>query len=51
MNKTQKKSNLSKEDIIRMLGGKFTWRNGDIEINKEESNKKDIKVNASQNNR
>ena len=32
MNKTQKKSNLSKEDIIRMFGGKFTWRNGDIEI-------------------
>lgn len=48
MNKMQKKSNLSKEDIIRLLGGKFTWRNGDIEINKEVSKKGDIKVHGSQ---
>lgn len=44
MNKTQKESKLTKDEIKRLLGDKFTWRVGDIEI-KDKENKKETKDN------
>lgn len=51
MNKTQKKSELTKDEIKRLLGDKFIWRVGDIEIKDKENKKETEDDHASQNNR
>lgn len=51
MNKAQKKSDLSKEDVVMLLGGKFTWKLGDIQKLEEDAEKENGDVDGSQSNR
>lgn len=51
MNKAQKKSDLSKEDVIRLLGDKFMWKLGDIQKSEEDAGKENGEVDGSQDNR
>ena len=51
MNKVQKKSELSRDEIIKLSGSKFVWKIGDIQIKKENTPKDNGEQTGSKSNR